>query len=253
MSLLSISRELRREAGTLRFGKPVSHVYNPLDYAWQPYRAYLERYGRGPGRVVLLGMNPGPFGMAQTGVPFGDVVAVRDWLGIEAPVGKPPSEHPKRPVTGFACPRGEVSGQRLWGWARALYRTPARFFREFFVLNYCPLCFMEPSGRNLTPDKLARREREALFAVCDAALRRSLALLAPTLVVGVGHFATGRLRHALAGLGSRIGRAPHPSPASPQANLGWEAQMNEALLALGVRLPAQRRAATHRVRRDPPG
>jgi len=253
VSLIAISRDLRRKVDALRFGKPASHAYNPLAYAWQPYRPYLERYGRGQHRIVLLGMNPGPFGMAQTGVPFGDVASVRDWLGIEAPVGKPDREHPKRPVTGFACPRAEISGQRLWGWARAHYRTPARFFREFFVLNYCPLCFMEPSGRNLTPDKLARREREALFAVCDTALRRSVAVLAPNLVVGIGHFATGRLRSALAGLGSRIGRAPHPSPASPLANLGWEAQMNEALRSLGVRLPALSRGRTHRVRRNPSG
>ena len=35
-------------------------------------------------RVVFLGMNPGPFGMAQVGVPFGEVAAVRDWLRIDA-------------------------------------------------------------------------------------------------------------------------------------------------------------------------
>ena len=38
-----------------------------------------------PGRkeAVFLGMNPGLWGMAQTGVPFGTVSLVRDWMGIE--------------------------------------------------------------------------------------------------------------------------------------------------------------------------
>ena len=104
-------------------------------------------------RVVALGMNPGPFGMAQTGVPFGEVAVARDWLGVAAPVTKPAREHPKRPVEGFACARSEVSGARLWGAVRAHWKTPARFFAEAFVLNYCPLVFMTTSGRNLTPDK----------------------------------------------------------------------------------------------------
>src|SRR5688572_32536315 len=95
-------------------------------------------------------MNPGPFGMAQTGVPFGDVAMVRDWLGIVAAVAKPRDEHPKRPVLGFECQRSEVSGARLWGWARARFGTPQRFFERFFVANYCPLAFMESSGANRT-------------------------------------------------------------------------------------------------------
>jgi len=42
-------------------------------------------------------MNPGPWGMAQTGVPFGEINAVKDWLGINAEVDKPQKQHPKRP------------------------------------------------------------------------------------------------------------------------------------------------------------
>jgi len=189
---------------------------------------------------VLLGMNPGPFGMAQTGVPFGDVGMVRDWLGIDAPVGRPAREHPKRPVQGFACPRGEVSGRRLWGWARARFGAPEGFFARFFVANYCPLVFMEESGRNLTPDKLPRAERERLFAACDRALRACVAELRPRYVVGIGGFAAGRAAAALAATGVGLGTAPHPSPASPAANRGWEALMDRALAGLGI-LPRQER------------
>src|SRR5690606_21281024 len=157
-----------------------------LEYARIPYERYLARYGVGQKEVLLLGMNPGPFGMAQTGVPFGEVSLVRDWLRIEGPVGKPAEEHPKRPILGFDCHRSEVSGARIWGWAKERFQSPDRFFSRFFVFNYCPLVFMEASGRNLTPDKLPKAERESLFAACDEALRRLVELWEPRWVIGVG-------------------------------------------------------------------
>ena len=234
MELVAIARRLRNDVSRLKFAAPVARVYNPLVYAWKPHRAYLERYGRGRSRVILLGMNPGPFGMAQTGVPFGDVGMVRGWLGIEAPVGRPAREHPKRPVAGFHCPRGEVSGQRLWGWARDNFITPRRFFERFFVANYCPLAFIEASGRNRTPDKLPRAEQAALFKACDRALQRTVERLRPAYVVGVGRFAADRALTALTGSGIKVGVMPHPSPASPAANRGWAAQATRALAAIGI-------------------
>ena len=67
--------------------------------------------------------------------------------------------------------RSEVSGARLWGAFAARHGTAERFFRERFVANYCPLLFLEESGRNRTPDRLAPPERRALFAACDEHLR----------------------------------------------------------------------------------
>ncbi len=215
----------------------MTHVYNPLDYAWPAHLEYLERYGRGPKEILLLGMNPGPWGMAQTGVPFGEVVAVRDWLGISAEIGRPAVEHPKRPVLGLACTRSEVSGARLWGWARESFHTPEHFFERFFIANYCPLVFMESTGRNRTPDKLPAAEREPLLAACDRALRRTVEYLRPRLVVGVGAFAEGRAATALADSGVEIGRILHPSPASPAANRGWADAATRQLRELGVALP----------------
>lgn len=240
MELVESARRLRNDMDRLAFAKPVAYVYNPLDYAWKPHRAYLERYGRGRQRVILLGMNPGPFGMAQTGVPFGDVGMVRDWLGIEAPVERPAREHPKRPIAGFQCSRGEVSGQRLWGWARDHFATPQRFFEQFFVANYCPLAFLEASGRNRTPDKLPRMESAALFAACDTALRRTVERLRPEYVVGVGRFAADRAAATLMGSGIKLGVMPHPSPASPAANRGWAKQATSALVELGITIGGNR-------------
>lgn len=237
MNLVDIARNLSEEVDRLVFSAPVSHIYNPLDYASAAHAQYLERFGGAPKEVLFLGMNPGPWGMAQTGVPFGEVGAVRGWLGIDAEVGRPDPEHPKRPIMGFACTRSEVSGARLWGWARDTFGTPERFFDRFFIANYCPLAFMESSGRNRTPDKLPAAEREPLLAACDRALVRTVELLRPQIVIGVGAFAEGRARAALDGSDTRIGRILHPSPASPAANRGWADRATRELRAAGVALP----------------
>ena len=239
MPLIKITERLVDSLRPLAFGAPIAYVYNPLEYAREPHRLYLERFGGAPKEIVLLGMNPGPFGMAQTGVPFGDVSMVRDWMGIRAAVGHPASEHPKRPVQGFDCPRSEVSGTRLWGWARDRFDRPDRFFARFFVINYCPLCFMEASGRNFTPDKLPASECEALMACCDEAFRQMIEHLGPRRVIGVGQYAEDRARVALEGLDVSIGRILHPSPASPAANRGWAEAAEKALGMQGVTLPCE--------------
>ncbi len=236
MELQEIADTLATEMNRLSFSPPVAHVYNPLVYAREPHACYLTRYGKGPKEVVFVGMNPGPWGMAQTGVPFGEVGAVREWLGIEAAVGKPPHEHPKKPVTGFACRRSEVSGRRLWGLFQARFGEPEPFFARFFVLNYCPLLFLDAAGRNITPDKLKPAERELLLAACDEALRSSVACLRPARLVGVGSFAAQRAEAALAGLAIPVGRILHPSPANPTANRHWEETVLAQLREQGIEI-----------------
>jgi len=232
VTLVDISAELSAQVEALDFAS-VPFVYNPLVYARSPHEAYLERWGeKTPREVLLVGMNPGPFGMAQTGVPFGDVAMVRDFLGITGPVERPAREHPRRPITGFACTRSEVSGTRFWGWARDRFSTADRFFDRVFVANWCPLVFMDESGRNRTPDRLPAGERAPLFRVCDEALARIVDVLRPTLVVGIGRFAERRAHEALAEE-IRIGCIPHPSPANPAANRGWPGAVDARLRELG--------------------
>lgn len=236
-SLTDIYRTLSAAVDELTFARPTACVYNPLDYARAPAEQYLDLAGASPKEAVFLGMNPGPWGMAQTGVPFGTVSMVRDWLRIEAPVTRPNNQHPKRPILGFHVQREEVSGSRFWGWARDRFESPGRFFGRFFVANYCPLVFMEQSGRNRTPDKLPAAERDELFRHCDEALRLMVQILDPDLVIGVGAFAERRATEALADLDVRIGRILHPSPASPVANRGWAEQAEDQLENLGIRIP----------------
>ena len=219
--LVRASRTLAAAVDALAFAAPVAHVYDPLVYARAPHEAYLRRWATTTKRVVFLGMNPGPFGMMQTGVPFGEIAAVRDWLGIEAEVARPADEHPKRRIEGFACSRSEVSGRRIWGLFAARFGSPERFFADHFVVNYCPLVFLEASGRNRTPDKLPRAEAEPLYAACNAHLRRVVDTLEPEWLVGVGGFAEQRVRDVIGDGTVRIGRVLHPSPASPAANRDW--------------------------------
>lgn len=236
-ALIAAAHELSASVDAMRFAPPVTHVYNPLDYAGEIHDNYLRRYGEGRKRVVFIGMNPGPFGMAQIGVPFGEISTARDWLGLEGPVGQPAQSNPKRPVEGFACKRSEVSGQRLWGLFRDRFGTPEAFFADHFVANYCPLAFFE-DGRNLTPDKLPVAEQAPLLAACDAHLRALVDVLNPKWIVGIGVWAEQRARSALADAADlQFGRILHPSPASPAANRGWSAAAKKQLTELGIWQP----------------
>lgn len=234
MNLTQITNRLIRDLENLAFAPPVTHVYNPLLYARRPYDQYLKKYARWPTEVVLVGMNPGPWGMAQTGIPFGEIVAVMDWMGIDAPVGKPAYENPKRPVTGFDCARSEVSGRRLWGWAKETFGTPEAFFARFFVINYCPLLFMEAEGRNRTPDKLPIAERTPLLAACDQALQDTLACISPRFAVGIGAFAARRVKAVAKNMDITLGQITHPSPANPRANRGWVTFIKEEFRQMGI-------------------
>lgn len=222
--LVDAAARLRDAADAFVPGGRVTHAYDPLRYAWGPHRAFLERYGGvAPRRVVLVGMNPGPWGMGQTGVPFGDPALVREWLRVEGRVEQPARPHPKRPVLGFASTRRDGSGRNLWGWARERCGAPERFFAEFHVTNYCPLMFFDGAGRNVTPPELPRARTEALDAACDAHLLEVVRALRPSFLVGLGRFAEERLRDLAAreGLDAQVRGVLHPSPAHPANNHGW--------------------------------
>lgn len=232
--LIESAKRLRDAVDRMVFFEPVTDIYNPLNYAWEAHEMYLRMYGGGPKRVIFLGMNPGPWGMAQTGVPFGEVALVRDWVGVNAPIGRPLKEHVKRPIEGFNCKRSEVSGRRLWGLFKERFGEAKVFFKEHFVANYCPLVFMESTGRNRTPEKLPGKESVELYEVCDRHLREAVELLSVDWVIGVGGFAEKRAQFALKGMNVKIGHILHPSPASPSANQNWGEKATRQLIDLGI-------------------
>ena len=232
--LIDAAKALATKVARLEFAPPVAYVYNPLDYAWSGHELYLRQYGNSRKRIIFLGMNPGPYGMVQTGVPFGEIPAVRDWMKIQTQIGRPSPEHPKRPVEGFGCRRSEVSGRRLWGLFAARYPVAADFFADHFVVNYCPLAFMEETGANRTPDKLPAAETTDLLSACDEHLRQVVRILQPEWLIGVGGFAEACVRRVFTGQSPRIASVLHPSPASPAANRDWAGLASAKLEALGL-------------------
>ena len=243
--LVTASRKLCDLVDELSFSEPVTHVYNPLRYASKSHEQFLALCSGGSTNALYLGMNPGPWGMAQTGVPFGEVTAVREFLKINCAVSKPKHEHPKRPIEGFACNRSEVSGARLWKLFADRYRSSDKFFPQNVVLNYCPLVFMEASGKNRTPDKLRAAESEVLHRYCDWHLQCVIQILQPSHLIGVGAYAYDcllRVRNLLSQQTSvpelaneiQVHKILHPSPASPAANKDWAGVATSQLIAAGV-------------------
>jgi single-strand selective monofunctional uracil DNA glycosylase len=229
---VAASRILARDSCRIRFAPPVRHIYNPLVYARMPYESYFARYADAPKRVVFVGMNPGPWGMAQTGVPFGEVSAVRDWLRISGEVSQPEGAHPRVPVRGFDCTRSEVSGRRLWGFLQETLTTVERFADDTFVSNYCPLMFLDDSGKNITPDRIVRKDQAILFPICDRFLSALIEVLRPEWLVGVGAFAERRIRAVLEAFPNasvRVTSITHPSPANPRSQKDWAGQVRAAL------------------------
>tara|TARA_B100000929_G_scaffold52619_1_gene38540 strand:- start:35 stop:769 length:735 start_codon:yes stop_codon:yes gene_type:complete len=213
----------------------VDVCYNPLDYAWDVHEAYLRRMGGGGARTVVLGMNPGPHGMGQMGIPFAATSVVRDLLGITGiPVGQPEPADSRRPVVGLEYPREEVSGTRLWGLLSEHYGDAGAIASRVFLVNHCPLMlFSGPRATNITPDKVGGKSARALLERCDQHLREVVAALDGQRVIGVGKFAESRARSALADEAVGVVGCWHPSPASPLANRNggadWRANVREVL------------------------
>ena len=209
--------------------------YNPLAYAWDVHVAYLEKMGGHGAGTVVLGMNPGPRGMGQQGVPFGATSVVRDLLGITGiSVGQPESADPRRPVVGLEYPREEVSGTRLWGLLSESFGDANAIAGRVFLVNHCPLMlFSGARATNITPDKITGPTARALLERCDEHLREVVAVLNAERVIGVGKFAESRARSALADEVVEVVGCWHPSPASPLANRNagadWRANVRAVL------------------------
>ncbi len=210
---------------------PVHLVYNPLDYAKDPALAYHRRYVRARSGFLWMGMNPGPFGMVQTGVPFGARETVQEHLGITGAVNRPAREHPRRPIRGFAETREEVSGRRLWTFVAETWGSVDRFAQAHALVNYCPLAFLNERGANIPLPGLAAADRRAVYARCDESLRQTLHILQPRYCVAIGRVAESALARVEA---PHIVLLPHPSPASPQANRDWSGLARSALSAAGL-------------------
>ena len=222
--MIEASSKLRDDVGkfadSLVKEGSVDAVYNPLAYAWEPHRAYLELASGGGAKTLLLGMNPGPHGMGQMGIPFAATSVVRELLKItNLEVGQPRKPHPKRPISGLDWPKEEVSGTRLWGLLANEYGSAESIFKSVFLLNHCPLMlFSGERATNITPDKITGPTTKALLERCDKHLREVVDIMQIERVIGVGRYSEKRALNALSGIDISVTTCWHPSPASPLAN-----------------------------------
>lgn len=153
--VLKAQLELNRVLTNINFKiPPIEYIYNPLEYAFNPNENYVRKYCSSTKKFLFVGMNPGPFGMCQTGVPFGDPKWVKEWLKIDGVISQPEIQCPKRLISGFDSLKKEVSGDRLWSYFSELSGEPEIFFKHSFVCNYCPLAFMNTNGANVTPSDI---------------------------------------------------------------------------------------------------
>ena len=66
--LMAIEEKLAEDLMKLTYEFPVEYVYNPIKHAKELHYNFLKQYYRtGPKPILFLGMNPGPWGMVQTG------------------------------------------------------------------------------------------------------------------------------------------------------------------------------------------
>ncbi|PBC29090.1 Single-strand selective monofunctional uracil DNA glycosylase [Apis cerana cerana] len=234
--VLSVERDLVIELGKITFHSPIEYVYSPLEYAFNIHTMYVQKYCNTIKKILFLGMNPGPWGMSQTGVPFGEISMVRDWLKICGPVGKPVKEQPKRKVTGFQCNRSEISGKRLWSLFQKLCGSPEKFFQQAYIHNYCPIALMKKNGCNITPAEIkAGSEIQILHSSCDKALLDIIKIIKAEIIIGIGGYAEKRAQFVIQSskLPVKVLCLPHPSPRAVN-NKNWSEKATKKLSEFGL-------------------
>ena len=214
---LRLSEDCNKEINRILQHKSVAFVTNPLDYAWEYHEQFIDKWSNFGARTLLLGMNPGPYGMAQTGVPFGATAMARDVLDMEErQILTPSGAHPKRPIEGLSMERQEVSGTRFWSMLSTHYGSTEAIFSNIYVVNHCPLLILGETGRNVTPVDLPKSTIEPVLKACDRHLERVVEIMGIEAVIGVGNYAKKRAQSILNH--DHIDSMWHPSPASPLAN-----------------------------------
>lgn len=57
--LLAIELELVSKLKSISIPPPVTYIYSPLDYAFEPHADYVRKYAKTQKKILFLGMNPG--------------------------------------------------------------------------------------------------------------------------------------------------------------------------------------------------
>ncbi len=141
-------------------------IWNPGLYGETWHARFRRLYRPGQHPLVVFGLNPGPYGMAQTGIPFTDirrlVSALPDLAAelrgrgerVEPPGLAPPGLRP------YLSRSFESSAVRVYRFLKKGWGGAERGWTEVVVANPCTLLFIDPAeGKNRTPADLARAAR----------------------------------------------------------------------------------------------
>lgn len=205
-------------------------IYNPLEYCLDPFIQYLEKGGE-KRDIVFLGMNPGPFGMMQNGIPFGASNFVNNYLNIEKDFDKQKieKEHPKYKIIGKNIERQEISGTKLWGLIQSFYPDSNTFLENQIVLNYLQLAILDKEkGKNITPDKLNKDVRTKIENICDNQLREILDILESKVLIGVGKYSYDSLLRVKKN--EKVIKINHPSPLNARYFKTWTEDTKKLLI-----------------------
>lgn len=171
-----LAREISRSTGWL--------VVNPGSYGERWHARFRRTYPLRRNPLLFCGLNPGPYGMAQTGVPFTDLKRLRAELPrlateLEATGSAlvPPGLAPA-PLRPFLTRTFESSSVRVYRFLALVRETAEAALRDVVFVNPCPLLFVERrSGENRTPADLPRELRRAA-GTARAGLERAARLMA---------------------------------------------------------------------------
>ena len=188
LAIIELYKSLNIELDELKFFPPCFYVYNPLSYCFESFKIYFEYLNTEEEINLFFGINPGPFGMAQTGIPFGDKETVKNYLKIEPKIDidKIPKQHPKKQILGLEVKRVEKSGRIFWGVIKEFYPEKYDFFKSNFVLNFCPLCFLDEQGRNITPKVLRKEDQIALYKILEIFMLKLFKLIKIKKLIAIG-------------------------------------------------------------------
>ena len=132
-------------------------VWNPGSYGAPWHRVFREIYPLRERPILMFGLNPGPYGMGQTGIPFTDVRRLRQCLPKMALTLRERGREPRVPglaprsLRRFFTREFESSAVRVYRFLELGWGSAEKGWRSVGVANSCPLLFLDPEGRNQTP------------------------------------------------------------------------------------------------------
>lgn len=197
--------------------KPVNvrRILNPLVYAWHLHEEYMGKVPQGT-KILFVGMNPSPSSL--TGIPFYEKDAMTNLFGAPL-LTQLLNEMPAK----YRGNETSESGQRFWEFVFKKFGSYDKFFRYCFIINYCPLIFMNKDGGNVPLDGFNDASQSLLknlMAISDSGLKDIIDHIKPTLIIGIGRYAFNRVRQANTS-NIKCYQIRHPSPATGMTSDQW--------------------------------